>query len=200
VIYAERAICIFARVFGEDSPRVPRMHLANLLCTVERTSEASALCERALLLHEPAFAADPHTAVNILNGIANAMPDEGRKVELLERALALLHFQPLVDEWQLMIVLNNFANALGCIGEQVRRKLILQQCLALNEKSNGVDSIRTATSLHNLGLTSAGLQEWPEAQGYYERAHAIHMKHFGAEHLALVSTLGCHVRASMHVC
>jgi hypothetical protein len=70
-----------------------------------------------------------------------------------------------VDELQLMIVLTNFANALSCIGEQVRRKLILQQCLSLNEKNDGVDSIRTATSLHNLGLTTAGVQEWPEYRG-----------------------------------
>ncbi|MFN7094542.1 MAG: tetratricopeptide repeat protein, partial [Burkholderiales bacterium] len=79
-------------------------------------------------------------------------------------------------------VLNNLGNAYGNLGENQKKKELLQEALEINEKAFGKHHPNVVTTLNNLGITYTVLGEHQKAIDLLEKALEINEKSFGRQH------------------
>lgn len=183
---APMAVSLKERLYGPLDPRLALSltQYATALRMAGRFSEAREAAERALLIYDSTFGpGDPET-LNAVTNIATQLYETGDYagcLPLFERVLIARRSEPL-EQNALAMALNDAGIVLWRLKEYGKARPLLEEALAIRERTLSPDSPFIAASLNNLVLVLKGLNEFRSALPLAERAQAIREKTLGPNH------------------
>jgi tetratricopeptide (TPR) repeat protein len=204
----ERALALRERSFGPEHPTVGAelCFLAQTYETTDDLAKATELLERALAIQEASLGPFDPLVGQTLQNIGSIYDELGRTAEArvaIERSLEIMRTRG--HEAAAAVVMVTLASILGHEGDIAGKRALLEQSIALHERTLGPDSFELGTALFNLATLEEDGGRLPEARALYERLVRIEETALGAEHpstagsraalAAVLLRMGEHARA-----
>ena len=161
------------------------MDMAQLSMWLGEYEEGEALSQRAIEIREQRFGPDHPEVAAGLNGLGNALQNQGRLDEarvIHERALAIREAADSTGE-AVGTSLHNLAIVHYFLGDYAQAILYYKRAADIDLKHHGPESPSYATTLHTLAIAYKDLGRLDEALQLEEQATAIREKALGADHL-----------------
>ncbi|MCA9655383.1 MAG: serine/threonine protein kinase [Myxococcales bacterium] len=181
----EKAIAIERAALGEDHERVASL-LAYLGAVQEQagqSEDAVASFERAIEIHRRALGPDHPELAAQYNNYAVVLVGRGDLAGAqaqLEQALEIYR-KSMGEHPGTALFLDNLGGLLMVRGEYERGRQLIEEGLAMRQKTLGPDHPQVANSLSNLGNAYERAGDWGAAKRSYERALAVLEKSGGPD-------------------
>ncbi len=151
----ERALAIFAHLYGSEDPRQGRV-LSNLGLVLDyqgNHEEAVTYAEKAVAVWERTLGADHPSVANALNNRGMALQSVGRYAQAqadFQRALSIWERAHGPNHQDVGMVLANLSNGAKREGRIEEAQALAERALAIQTKIHGADNHRTALSMLEL--------------------------------------------------
>ena len=180
--------------FGPDHPDVAnaKTNIGSVLCLQGKLSEAYAVCEEAVTIHQKVLGEHPDTAQSIM-GVAIVLkemdkPNEAVKkfnevLQIQEKALGRSHLEVAKTQDNMAIVYRR-------MGKLNKALELSQSALAVMEKVLGREHPDVAQTYGNTGLVDYSMGDFPKALEYHNCDLEIKRQVFGHDHPHVAATYG----------
>ncbi|MBM3735209.1 MAG: tetratricopeptide repeat protein [Acidobacteria bacterium] len=187
-------------LWGDSVPASSAMiNLAEVHRQLDRLDEAVGLYQRALKIREKA--GEPRALATALNGLGVTLKAAGRMEEArrsLLRAVGLIEELDPTDAL-LAAPLNNLAELHRGQKEYAEAEALYRRCLAIRERTIGLEHPDSAATMNNLAATLHGQGDFERAEPLYRESLRIRRKVFGPAHQTVgiaMNNLGTMLRAA----
>jgi tetratricopeptide (TPR) repeat protein len=191
--HIEQALELERSALGEDHERVALLltYLGMVLEQTGKSEDAVASFEKAIEIHRRVLGPHHPGLAGLYNNYAVILfgrQDWPAAQAQLESAVAIQR-EALGDHPHTALTIDNLGSMLVLQGKVERGRALIEEAMAMREKTLGVEHPAVAQSLVNLAGTIALDEDWGGARRLYERALAILEKAGGpGDQLAMVQS------------
>lgn len=172
---------------GQESTKITVQQHEQAISELKQQEEKKSVLP--ILMHSYGGAHDNFFKTLKILGITSLdLKDSKKQKDLLDHAVAILE-KYCANKIDLAIVVSNFGNACGAVGNAEKQKILLEHALAILEKHYGKDNVNIASTLGNLSNAYGDLGDAKKQKDLLIRALEIQEEHCGKEHVNVSVTL-----------